>query len=174
MERLLKKAINGDRFAIDDLTRKLQPRITKLAYYYAKRTGEDKDDLLQEGWLGLLEALPTLDLSIGSPEQYLIKRARWKMLDAIKYSNVRKCTQLEEVVFEKLMGSTCDNAFESVCATEFAHQLQSNQKEVLEQLLKGSTWREAGDKLGCASANIAYHVKKIRKSYKKYAAELAA
>ena len=32
----------------------------------------------------LLEALPALDPNIGSPDQYLIQHARWRLLDAIK------------------------------------------------------------------------------------------
>ena len=32
-------------------------------------------------------------------------------------------------------------------------------------LLAGFTWREAGDALGCTSANIAYHVRQIRRQY---------
>jgi RNA polymerase sigma-70 factor (ECF subfamily) len=49
-----------------------------MAVHYARCSGEDADDLRQEAWLGLLEALPNLDVRIGDPEQYLVRYARWR------------------------------------------------------------------------------------------------
>lgn len=80
----LLRAREGDPRAVDRVTQALRPRLTRMAAYYARRTGEDPDDLLQEACYGLLEALRELDLSIGSPEQYLLKRARWRMLDSVR------------------------------------------------------------------------------------------
>lgn len=75
---LYARARVGDTSAIDAVVHALRPRLSRLALHYARATGENPDDLLQEAWLGLLEALPGLDISIGSPEQYLIQRARWR------------------------------------------------------------------------------------------------
>src|SRR5438093_1442555 len=81
--------------AIEAVVRALRPRLAKMAAYYARCTGEDEDDLLQEAWLGLLQSLPELDLTIGRPEQYLIQRARWRLLDAVKRARVRRCLALD-------------------------------------------------------------------------------
>jgi RNA polymerase sigma factor (sigma-70 family) len=138
-----------------------------MAAYYAHHSGEDVDDLAQEAWLGLLEALPELDLDIGQPEQYLIARARWRMLDTIKRERVRRCVPLDDGLTE----ATChapDDIVTSACASEFASHLKSTQRAVLGCLLSGLTWREAGEHLGCASANIAYHVRKIRRRYEEW------
>lgn len=166
---MLKKAIDGDPSAIKHITESLKPRIASMAAYYARCCGEDADDLLQEAWIGLLEALPRLDIGIGTPEQYLIQCARWRMLDAIKRAKVRRCSQLEESVFENVARSNADVAVSSLWTSEFTGKLNSTQKAVLECLLNGLTWREAGDFLGCSSANIAYHVRQIRRQYHEWA-----
>jgi DNA-directed RNA polymerase specialized sigma24 family protein len=64
------RARHGDRWATEAVVETLRPRLERMAAYYARCSGEDPDDLLQEAWVGLLEALPVLDLTIGSPDQY--------------------------------------------------------------------------------------------------------
>jgi RNA polymerase sigma factor (sigma-70 family) len=143
-----------------------------MAAYYARCSGEDADDLLQEAWVGLLESLPQLDTRIGSPEQYLIQRARWRLLDAIKRARVRRCASMDEERFDQLAGGASsapmEQALEEACLVEFTRQLKPIQRAVLECLLAGLTWREAGRALGCTSANIAYHVRQIRRAYERW------
>ena len=139
-----------------------------MAAYYARRCGEDADDLAQEAWLGLLEALPELDLAIGQPEHYLIARARWRMLDMVKRERVRRCSSLDDDLAESACPHTPDDALASACVSEFAEMLLPTQRTVLSCLLSGLTWREAGERLGCASANVAYHVRKIRRRYEEW------
>jgi RNA polymerase sigma factor (sigma-70 family) len=164
----LERARDGDptavRFLIDDL----RPRIYKMAAYYARRCGEDPDDLAQEAWLGLLEALPELDLSIGQPRHYLIARARWKMLDLVKRERVRRCLRLDEIPTDMACPRVLDEADGSAQVSEFVGHLKPTQRDVIECLLRGLTWREAGERLGCASANIAYHVRNIRRRYEEW------
>jgi RNA polymerase sigma-70 factor (ECF subfamily) len=139
-----------------------------MAAYYARCSGEDAEDLLQEAWVGLLESLPQLDTRIGSPEQYLIQRARWRLLDAIKRARVRRCAPLEEETVDRLATTPMERALDDACLSEFARQLKPVQRAVLECLLAGLTWREAGRALGCTSANIAYHVRQIRRAYERW------
>lgn len=168
MTRYLKQAMDGDPIAIESLVKSLHPRISKMAAYYGRCSGEDADDLLQEAWLGMLEALPELDLGIGRPEQYLIARARWKLLDAISRARVRRCSPLDNAPIDTILSSDPDAAVESLCVNEFMDQLRTTQKNVLKCLLAGLTWREAGTILGCTSANIAYHVRLIRRHYEEW------
>ncbi len=168
MTSCLMKARDGEPAAIRRLVNQLSPRITKMAAYYARRCGEDADDLTQEAWVGLLEALPELDFGVGQPEQYLIARARWRMLDIIKRERVRKCDPLDEESGSSVPDPTADCPADAACASEFARQLGPAQREVLDCLLRGLTFRQAGELLGCASANIAYHVRKIRRSYEEW------
>src|SRR5436309_9807678 len=95
MNSCYERARSGDPAAIDRVVESLRPRLTRMAAHYARRCGEDPDDLLQEAWVGLLEALPSLDVRIGSPEQYLLQRARWRLLDWVKRSRLRRCARLD-------------------------------------------------------------------------------
>ena len=90
MKSCYERARAGDPAATEAVVESLRPRLERMASYYARCSGEDPDDLLQEAWVGLLEALPLLDLGIGSPDQYLIQRARWRLLDAVKRARVRR------------------------------------------------------------------------------------
>jgi RNA polymerase sigma factor, sigma-70 family len=157
-------ARDGDPVARASVVDHLKPRIAKLAVYYARRTGEDADDLMQEAWCGLLEALPDLDVRIGSPEQHLLKRARWRMLDAVRRARVRRCRPLphEEML---VVEAGTDSILAQRVADEFALTLKSTQRNVLHCLLGGMTWRETGDALGFTSANVAYHVRQIRRQF---------
>jgi RNA polymerase sigma factor (sigma-70 family) len=149
--------------AKDDLVRDLQPRIEKMAAYYSRCTGEDMEDLRQEAWFGLLEALRELDTTIGKPEAYLVQRARWRMLDAVKRARIRRCAPLDDSI--PLADRSHECVLGSLSVAGFADQLKDNQRDVLTCLLGGMTWREAGARLGCTSANVAYHVGQIRKQY---------
>ena len=96
MNSLFERASAGDAHATRMVVDSLRPRLAKMAAYYARRTGEEADDLLQEAWLGLLEALPGLDVRIGSPEQYLIHQARWRLLDAVRRASTRRFAPLDD------------------------------------------------------------------------------
>jgi RNA polymerase sigma factor (sigma-70 family) len=162
------RAINGDPDATEALVAALRPRLARMAAYYARCTGEDADDLLQEAWVGLLEALPNVDPRIGSPEQHLIQRARWRLLDAVKRARVRRCLPLDEEVAERLPGPSMETALALACVWEFTSQLKPVQQAVLGCLLSGLTWREAARALGCSAANIAYHVRQIQRRYESW------
>lgn len=171
MNRSIERAIQGDAPAIERVVEALRPRIKKMALYYARCCGEDPDDLLQEAWLGLLEAIPELDVRIGTPAQYLIRCARWRLLDAIKRARIRRCLPLDEIEVEDPQSPHHEAAVGEACVSDFSNGLKENQRAVLNCLLKGLTWREAGDVLGCTSANIAHHVRQIRRRYEKWDAE---
>lgn len=158
-------ARRGDPTALARMARQLRPRMERMAHYYARRTGEDSDDLLQEAWVGLLDALPALDIRIGKPEQYLLQRARWRMLDAVKRQRLRRCAPLEEEAAEALPDTGVADDEANACIHDFTGRLKALHREVLECLLDGFTWRETGTMLGCTSANVAYHVRQIQKQY---------
>ena len=204
--QLFARARDGDPSATATVTEILRPRLVSMAWHYARRSREDPDDLLQEAWLGLLEALRDLDTGIGSPEHYLVQRARWRLLDAVRRARLRRCDSLDSDAldgdardggaseygtpgpgsFRELShGSLHDARAAGSCGgfgqfagchqaqhvgglsdcADFADGLKATQRAVLRCLLDGLTWREAGHALGCSSANIAYHVRQIRRRY---------
>jgi RNA polymerase sigma-70 factor (ECF subfamily) len=44
-------------------------------------------------------------------------------------------------------------------------RLSEMQWRILRGLMEGYTWREVGALVGCTSANVAYHVRRIREAY---------
>lgn len=172
MNSLFERASAGDVHATRVVVDALHPRLAKMAAYYARRSGEDADDLLQEAWVGLLEALPALDVRIGSPEQYLIHHARWRLLDALRRASVRRLAPLDESVLQ--LEAPGEAPVGRACVADFARRLKPVQRQVLGLLVDGLTWREAGGALGCTSANIAYHVRQIRRRYEEWLGDDAA
>jgi DNA-directed RNA polymerase specialized sigma24 family protein len=50
----------------------------------------------------------------------------------------------------------------------FLSRLTPIQRKIVTCLLAGFTWREAGTALGCTSANVAYHVRRISECYQSW------
>ncbi|MHB9022880.1 MAG: RNA polymerase sigma factor [Armatimonadota bacterium] len=171
---LLVSARQGNAAATTEVLGALRPRLARMAAWYAHRCPEDADDLLQEAWLGVLEALPALDLRIGDPVQYLIQYARWRLLDAVKRSCRRRPepTLDDEGLALACCPATDDETLASCDLFGFLRQLTRIQRGVLACLLAGLTWRETGEALGCSSANVAYHVRRIREQYGEWRAAL--
>ena len=137
----------------------LTARIEKMAAYFGRACGVDADDLRQEAWVAVFEMAPNLDRTIGSPEQHLLKRARWRILDTIRSQRRRQHLSLSDVqdhefCYTESWGDTDISALNE--------RLTLTQKRILRALLEGYTWREVGSLMGCTSANVAYHVRKIR------------
>lgn len=166
----------GDTRAQERLRKSLTPRLESLAGYYASRTGMDANDLLQEAWLAVYEVLPTVDTTIGTPSQYLLKHARWQILDHIRWNKKRSHEALDNqaVETEELTQShfsSRPNQPESADVETrlfleiLEKRLNTRQRAILRGLMEGHTWRQIGDELGCTSANVAYHVRGIRQAY---------
>lgn len=140
----------------------IQTRIEKMAAYFGRRCGVDEDDLRQEAWVAVLETMPRLDMSVGLPEQHLLKRARWRMLDTIRRQRRRQHLALADV--HPGAASYLDPRSD-VDLGALQVRLTLVQQRILRGLLEGYTWREVGALVGCTSANVAYHVRRIREVY---------
>jgi RNA polymerase sigma-70 factor (ECF subfamily) len=174
--QLLVRARGGDVAAQDVLRERLRPRLESLAGYYAARTGMDAADLLQEAWLAVFEALPGVDVTVGTPSQFLLKHARWQILDHIRWSNRRRCDPLDDLATEAIVDDaparpSASDVEARILVAELERRLNQRQKVILRGLLDGRTWRQIGDSLGCTSANVAYHVRGIRQAWGQMTAE---
>jgi RNA polymerase sigma factor (sigma-70 family) len=147
----------------DHVIAELQTRLARMADYYARCSRLDRDDLLQEAWLALLEALREFDPALGELAPYLMQRARWRMLDTVKRTRLRMCSSVHDAVADAGPVFLADDA--SVELDEFASLLSPLQQRILRCLLSGLTWRDTGAQLGFSSANVAYHVREIRRRY---------
>ena len=178
MQNLMLRARSGDAAAQDLLRESLRPRLESLAGYYASRTGMDSADLLQEAWVAVFEALPTVDVTIGTSSQFLLKHARWQILDHIRWNKRRSHDKLDDLMFESremaenrdalgaapVLPATGD-VEAKMLVEDLESRLNARQRDILHGLLDGHTWRQIGDTLGCTSANVAYHVRGIRKAF---------
>jgi RNA polymerase sigma-70 factor (ECF subfamily) len=173
---ILIRARGGDLAAQEKLRAALTPRLESLAGYYASRTGVEASDLLQEAWVAVFEAVAEVDVTIGTPIQYLLKHARWAILDHIRWNKKRTHDALEELTVETQEATEsafcADHGFEDsgdvetrLLVADLETRLNARQKTILRGLLQGHTWRQIGDEMGCTSANVAYHVRGIRQAY---------
>ena len=162
MQRLIERAQEGEQRAQARLVDHLTTRVERMAVYFGHRCGVDADDLRQEAWVAIWEMLPRLDLSVGTPEQHLLKRAKWRILDTIRFQRRRQHLALCDAPPGELAywdtGGSMDLG-------RLLPELTTMQRRILRALMEGYTWREAGDMAGCTSANVAYHVRKIRAVY---------
>jgi len=158
------RARSGDAGALQELFETLCPRLTRMAGYYARRCPEDAEDLLQEAWHGVFAALPRVDMHIGDPVQYLLQYARWRLLDAVRKSLQHEPPQ--ELDEELLCAGHGHQVLDTLALNAFVAQLTPIQREIVACLLAGLTWREAAHALGCTSANVAYHVRRISQCYR--------
>src|SRR5277367_6560946 len=97
MQTVLDRGSDTETVTQTRLMNAIQSRIEKMAAYFGRQSGVDEDDLRQEAWLAVLEMLPRLDPTVGSPEQHLLKRARWRILDTIRWQRRRRHLALTEV-----------------------------------------------------------------------------
>jgi len=175
------RARAGDAAAQDRLRETLRPRLESLAGYYASRTGMDSADLLQEAWVAVFEALPTVDVNVGTPSQFLLKHARWQILDHIRWNKRRSHDKLDDMPFESReiaennwgvasSGPGTGDVEARMLVEDLERRLNPRQRDILHGLLDGHTWRQIGDSLGCTSANVAYHVRGIRQAFTDLAA----
>lgn len=149
----------GQKTALGAYLEQLAPRLRKLAGHYARCTGLDRDDLLQEAFCGLVQAWQILDERIGEPRQFLIRHARWHVLTYARRSRYRRMDRLPHaLIIEDAELSAADLHVDVAEA-----RLSPVQRHIVRCLVSGMTWRETGEALRCSSANIAYHVRQIRR-----------
>ena len=189
MNILLKKAQAGDSEAVN----KILKEYTKLLDFNAQKyylLGGEQEDLVQEGVLGLLKAIKYYDETKSLFSSFANLCIRREMITAIKRANSQKNMILNEAVknnkkIEKLEyeeeSYELDN-YESLEATpeeavllkekieEFKKFSVDNfskfEKEVLNYLLRGYTYREIAQILTRDLKSIDNTIQRIRKKWK--------
>ena len=188
MNILLKKAQAGDSEAVN----KILKEYTKLLDFNAQKyylLGGEQEDLVQEGVLGLLKAIKYYDETKSSFSSFANLCIRREMITAIKRANSQKNMILNEAVknnkkIEKLEyeeeSYELDN-YESLEATpeeavllkekieEFKKFSVDNfskfEKEVLNYLLRGYSYREIAQILTKDLKSIDNTIQRIRKKW---------
>ena len=163
MKTIISRAQQGDETARGELVSRLWPRLVSMARYYARCWREDHEDLLGEGWCAVFNALGETDIDIGQPEQFLLERARCRMLDYVKWAGRRRSSGQDTDHDAPAQADVAAHVVERVLIAELTEALSDTQRAILTGLLNGETWREVAATIGSSSANVAYHVRQIRK-----------
>jgi RNA polymerase sigma factor (sigma-70 family) len=161
MNELVVRAGKGDVRAQEELLAMLLPRINSLVRRYSWISGVESDDLKQEAFVAIIEGLKRVNPEIGSSSEFLLKFARWRLLDSLKKVLRRKLELMPNPEMESDAGETILSAE----AELLEGRLTDQQKSILNYLVQGYTWREIGQIMGFSAANIAYHLKQIRRIY---------
>ncbi|MBN1552386.1 sigma-70 family RNA polymerase sigma factor [bacterium] len=165
MNELVQRAGEGDVKARQELIELLTPRLEKIVRKYQWISGMDKDDLKQEVYMAVIEGLDRVDITIGSSSEYLLKFARWRLLDCLKKILRHRCGENFETQ-ESHVEDMCNvNAAMTAEMELLDNRMTEIQKQILHAVAAGYTWREIGDQMGFTAANVAHHLKQIRKIY---------
>lgn len=164
--RTLERARNGEAAATGAVVEGLRGRIARLAAYYASRSAEEPGDLEQEAWVAVLEAIPRVRLDVGDPRQYLIKAGRWRMLNYLNEQAGRRHDAIPDDFDEPIAAQAPARAATGEVLDRIFERLTDRQAVVLRALLAGHTSAEIARLLGCSTANIAWHVGRIRDVYR--------
>ena len=68
MRATIRRAQAGCEESRRHLIAALGPRLRRMGRYYARRSSEDCEDLVAEGWYAVFAALSAVDVEIGEPE----------------------------------------------------------------------------------------------------------
>jgi len=165
MRGTIDRARRGDERARNDLAVALRPKLTAMARRYARLWNDDPDDLLGEAWCGVFDAIDEIDMSVGEPVCYLVQRARWRMLDYLKWARRRQHQCIDD---HPPVADHADVPEAVAVLAQLADLLASltdTQRIILVRILRGETWREIAASLGCSAANVAYHMRQVRRRW---------
>jgi len=94
---LIQKAQNGDSLAVEELVAEYKGLVRSLANRFYL-VGGDKDDLLQEGMLGLFYAITNYDQTKGSFPAFAELCVKRQIVDAVKRDSANKNKPLSNYV----------------------------------------------------------------------------
>ncbi|AYZ73480.1 sigma-70 family RNA polymerase sigma factor [Fusobacterium necrophorum] len=176
-EELIEKAKNGDQEAITFIIECYQNVISMSASHYYM-VGAEKQDLLQEGMLGLLKALKAYDKEKSSFRTFAILCIRRQLISAIKASNTKKNLVFHHAVIknpllgeEELLGKSSYDPEELYLSKEkiqeYYQYIQESfsafEKEIFHYMIQGYSYREIGMILSKNSKSIDNAFQRIKK-----------
>ncbi len=183
---LIVQARNGNEFAEETLAK----RYGKLVRICARQfflVGGDGEDLIQEGMLGLLNAIRRYNPDGGASfKTYAERCIRNRLLSAVESANRQKNDPLNQGISldalrnedENLSGGdwvytrcpediVLEREWFTELQTEYARRLSKYETAVLKQFLAGVSYREIADSLGKTEKSVDNAVQRIRKKFAK-------
>ena len=196
---ILKKAQSGDSEAIDLILKEYSKLLSFNAQKYYL-VGAEKEDLVQEGILGLLKAIKFYDETKSSFSSFAFLCIRREMISAIRKANTQKNMVLNEALktnailedstnfddeehnislddlkkwLDKWMKETTEEDLEEI--EEFKKFSENNfskfEKEVLTYLIRGYSYREIAKILSKNLKSIDNTIQRIRKKSEEWIKE---
>ncbi len=174
-EKLVELYKGGDSSAFDELYGRYKHIINAAArsYYLG---GGDKDDLLQEGFLGLLKAAETFDGTIGHFKTYAYICIRSKIISAVKSAKSYKNKPLVDYVSiygpsTELNKLLCDDPEDALIDGENSAEFVQNINKKLSKLeivvlklyLEGLSYAEIGARVGRDAKSVDNAMQRIKK-----------
>lgn len=175
-EELVLSAQQGDREAFSRLAAECMPFVRRSAARYSTEL-LDRDDLMQEGMLGLLSAVRTYKADHGIPfEAYARTCVHNKILSALRKAAGGKSVRAGDVVsLDAQMISDVSLPLEErqdlrdACERimHFAqNELSKSEKAVLHLFLGGLSYREIAERIGGTPKSVDNALQRVRRKLK--------
>ena len=178
-EKLQALALIGSAEAEEELIRRYGRIIRSVARPYFL-TGGDSEDLMQEGTIGLLQAIRTYDPQLGSAfRTYAVLCIRHRLVSAIRSAAGKKnvsldeCLSLESSLFDEdpSQNRNLRGPEDLVIDREEARKMLDNllqllsdfEKKVLRSFLQGMSYREIAEITGKPEKSVDNAIQRIRR-----------
>ncbi len=174
-EELCGLAARGDTEAFAQLTRMFLPLISRKARSYFI-PGAGRDDVIQEGLIGLFHAVGAFDPARGGSFQSFADRCiTHQILTAVKAAARRKHSPLNSYLsFEDAGGEACpagESPEKSIIDRERFHfildrlkeRLSSLERRILTLYLQGLSYREIAERIGRSEKSVDNAISRVKR-----------
>lgn len=170
---LLKKARGGNQDAIDTLLSMYKHLVVSISRKYYLMGG-DKEDLIQEGMIGLFKAIISFDMNKNDNfTAYAVRVVEREMIDAIRRANTGSQQFLSESILiesdDELSDSASpeDDFISQECTDELSKEIYEHlsafEQEVMEYYLKGYNYVDIAKLMGKTPKSIDNALGRIKK-----------
>lgn len=168
------RAANGDNEAMEEVVRRFMPLLRSYANTYFI-LGGDKDDILQEGMLGLFFAVRDFDKSQGAFIPFAVMCIKGRIYAAIRQANANKQSPLNSCVeLSDNEISQNDDPLETLLKKEWLEtfwfavntKLSKTEKTVVEMYLSGKSYSDIAEQLGKDVKTVDNALTRARKKLK--------
>jgi RNA polymerase sigma factor (sigma-70 family) len=150
--------------AYQEIVDRLSPAVKNMAARHANGWHEHRDDLETEGWIAIFSILPSIGPQIPDPAGWLLRNARWRMLDYIKRTKEWRHVQIHTMVVTE---DCAEEAIENALAAEVATHLTPLQGAILRARREGLTCRQIAAKVGCNHGYVSRALRRIQQVYRR-------
>lgn len=172
MEELISKAKCGDQAAMNQIFDNYKALVRSIANKFYL-VGGDKDDLLQEGMVGLFNAVINFDANKGSFPSFVQLCVARQLIDAVKRDNSDKNRPLKEHMDISALQETADvqtplgNLLEKEYAQKVAEiietKLTAAERQVIKLFAEGYSYEDIAAKSGKTSKAVDGAMQRARK-----------